>query len=77
MTSLVTIHTLQSLETTVNISQQHREIDQLAHRLQVVRELSRSNRLGAWARDHWRTVERQLERKWQFLKTDMRMGGGQ
>lgn len=61
----------------MNISQKHREIDQLAHRLQVVRELSRSNRLGAWARDHWRTVERQLERKWQFLKTDMRMGGGQ
>jgi hypothetical protein len=61
----------------MHISQRDFEIDQLAHRLEIVRELTRSRQLGAWARDHWRTVERQLERKWQFLKTDVIVGRGQ
>lgn len=48
-------------------SQKDLELDRLAHRLQVVRELIRERQLGVWARDHWKTVERRLERQWEML----------
>lgn len=48
-------------------NQYDRELWLLSNRLNVVRDLLRERAVSSWALDYWRTVEGQLERKWDLL----------
>lgn len=58
----------------IEIAQKSIELERLARRLQVVRDLAKEPTLGVWAYTHWRTVERRLERQWQFITNNGTVG---
>jgi hypothetical protein len=48
-------------------NQHDRELMLLSTRLNTVRHLLRERAYSTWALDYWRTVEQQLERRWNML----------
>ncbi len=48
-------------------NQYDRELWLLSNRLNTVRELLRERAVSIWAMDYWRTVESQLERRWDLM----------
>lgn len=48
-------------------NQHDRELYLLSNRLNTVRELLRERAVSTWALDYWRTVENQLERRWDLM----------
>lgn len=50
-------------------NQYDRELYLLSSRLNTVRVLLRERAYSTWALDYWRSVERQLERRWNLMSS--------
>jgi len=52
-------------------NQHDRELWLLSNRLNTVRGLLRERAVSSWALDYWKSVESQLERRWDLLSKNI------